>query len=168
MLFRQYSLDLFWRELRQAAQWNCDRSANREQIRPKQFASRERREGFPSKSSKSLWPSSSQKILPLKLWNCIRWKVPLRLVSNYCALLVVLRSFPTQDFHIYCHVRCTTNCSKRISASTLNCPRLWNRFLSLFLMIGEKHKTQSHMFHRNILILSMETPRINYFGITSW
>ena len=29
-------------------------------------------EGFPSKSSKSLGPSTSQKILPLKLWSCIR------------------------------------------------------------------------------------------------
>ena len=63
-------------------------------------------EGFPSKSSKSLWPSSSssQKVLPWKLWNCIRWKVPLRLVSNYCAVLVVGVAFQHRNAGTQCRV----------------------------------------------------------------
>ena len=35
-----------------------------------------------------------------------------------------LRSFPTKILHIYFDAGCTTNCSERISASTLNCHRL--------------------------------------------
>ena len=96
-------------------------------------------EGFPSKSSKSLGPSSSQKSLPLKLWNCIRWKVALRLVSNYCSVLLVCVAFQCR-IYIY---TAKWGVLKTAANEFLhqNCPRLWNRFLSLFLTISKKHKT---------------------------